>query len=76
MNRKILINIAFIGNKDSGKSTTIGHLLYSTGNISQNLLIEKNYTVNALRVNSYKFNWLLDRIWDERAYKRAIIPHI
>lgn len=51
MNRKIRINVAFIGNKDSGKSTTIGHLLYSTRNISQNLLIEKNYSVNALGVN-------------------------
>ncbi len=25
MNRKILINVAFIGNEDSGKSTTIVH---------------------------------------------------
>ena len=33
MNRKVLINLAFIGNKYSGKSTTVGHLLYSTGNI-------------------------------------------
>jgi len=76
MNRKILINLAFIGNKDSGKSTTIGQLLYNTGNIIQNLFIETNNTVNDLGIKSYKFSWLLDRIWDERAYKWTIIPHI
>ena len=40
MNRKVLINIAFIGNRKSGKSTTIGHLLYSTGIINQNEFIK------------------------------------
>jgi hypothetical protein len=39
MNRKVLINVAFIGNKNSGKSTTIAHLLLSTGYINQNKFI-------------------------------------
>ena len=76
MNRKILINVAFIGNKNSGKSTTIGHLLYSTGNISQNLFIKTTNEVNSFGISSYKYSWLLDNIWDERTYKKTINPHI
>ena len=34
-NRKNHIHVAFIGNLNSDKSTTIGHLLYSTGNITK-----------------------------------------
>ena len=75
-NRKILINVAFIGNKNSGKSTTIGHLLYNTGNISQDLFIESTKTTNSLGISSYKYSWLLDRIWDERTYRKTVIPHI
>ena len=76
MNRKILINVAFIGNKNSGKSTTIGHLLYSTGNISQNLFIKTTNEVNSFGISSYKYSWLLDNIWDERTYKKEINHHI
>jgi len=76
LNRKILINVAFIGNKNSGKSTTIGHLLYSTGNISPDLFIESTNTTNSLGISSYKFSWLLDNIWDERTYRKTINPHI
>ena len=76
LNRKILINIAFIGNKNSGKSTTVGHLLYSTGNISPDLFTESTNTTNSLGISSYKFSWLLDRILDERTYRKTINPHI
>ena len=75
-NRKILINVAFIGNKNSGKSTTIGHLLYNTGNISQDLFIESTKTTNSLGISSYKYSWLLDRIPYERNNKKTINPHI
>ena len=76
MNRKVLINVAFIGNKNSGKSTTIGHLLLSTGYISQNEFIKTKNYANDYGVSSYKFSWLVDNIWGERTYKKTIIYHI
>ena len=76
LNRKILINVAFIGNKNSGKSTTIGHLLYSTGNISRDLFIKSTNDSNSFGTSSYKYSWLLDNIWDERTYWKTINPHI
>ena len=76
INRKIIINVAFIGNKNSGKSTTVGHLLYNTGNIEPNIFNEAINTTNAFGISSYKYSWLLDRIWDERTYRKTVIPHI
>ena len=76
LNRKILINVAFIGNKNSGKSTTIGHLLYSTGNISRDLFIKTTNEANYFGISSYKYSWLLDNILDERKYRKTINPHI
>ena len=48
MNRKPLINVGFIGNKNSGKSSTIGHLLYNTGNINQNFFIKTSNLANEI----------------------------
>jgi elongation factor 1-alpha len=76
INRKMTINVAFIGNKDSGKSTTVGHLLYSTGNIEPKLFTETINATDAFELPSYKFSWLLDRIWEERTFRKTVIPHI
>ena len=35
MEKRISLNIVVLGNVDSGKSTTIGHLLLKTGRISE-----------------------------------------
>ena len=32
---KPVINVAFVGHVDHGKSTTIGHLMFQAGNLSQ-----------------------------------------
>ena len=76
INRKIIIKVAFIGNKNSGKSTTVGHLLYNIGNIEPNSFNEVINTTNALGIRSYKYSWLLDKILEERTYRKTIIPHI
>ena len=76
INRKMTINVAFIGNKDSGKSTTVGHLLYSTGNIGPQLFTEAMNATNTPDLQSYKFSWLLDRTWEERTSRKTVIPHI
>ena len=76
INRKIIIKVAFIGNKNSGKSTTVGHLLYNIGNIEPNSFNEVINTTNALGIRSYKYSWLLDKILEERTYRKTRIPHI
>ena len=76
MNRKTLINLAFIGNKKSGKSTTIGHLLLSTGFINQSEFIQTSKLTYDSGLGSYKYSWLLDRIPEERANNKTIIFHI
>ena len=58
------------------ESTTVGHLLYNTGNIEPNIFNEAINTTNAFGISSYKYSWLLDRIWDERTYRKTVIPHI
>jgi elongation factor 1-alpha len=51
---KININIVFIGMEHAGKSTTIGHLLYSTKNI------------NDFQEFSFRYAWIADKRQIER----------
>ena len=76
MNRKVVINIAFIGSRMSGKWTTIGHLLYTTGNIDQNYFEITKETAREIWGISYKYAWLLDRNWHERTYKKTLDIHL
>ena len=55
MNRKVLINLFFIGNNKSGKSTTVGHLLLSTGFISHQSFIKTSKLVESSGISSYKY---------------------
>ena len=72
MNRKVLINLAFIGNKYSGKSTTVGHLLYSTGNIDQNYFKEISLTAKFSGMISSKFSMLLNTSFEEKIHSTTI----
>ena len=78
MNRKILINLAFIGNKSSGKSTTIGHLLYNTGNIDINSELYKNAVNTAAQINreTYKYCFLINTHRHERLRSQTIMYHL
>ena len=76
MNRKIFLSLAFIGNKNSGKSTTIGHLLYSTGNITNNYFFETRNFANFIGHPSYKYSWLIDKLPDERNNRKSIMYHL
>ena len=78
MNRKILINLAFIGNKGSGKSTTIGHLLYNTGNIDINSELYKNAVNTAAQINreTYKYCFLINTHRHERLRSQTIMYHL
>ena len=76
MNRKVFLNVAFIGNKNSGKSTTIGHLLYNTGYIENKYFIEISITSNVQGVPSYKYSWLINKLNEERTNRKTVIYHL
>ena len=76
LNRKVLINLAFVGNKRSGKSTTLGHLLYGTGFINQNDFIRTSNYAQDYGRPTYKYSWLIDYLWAERTYVKTIIYHL
>ena len=76
MKRKVLINVAFIGNKGTGKSTTIGHLLYSTENIIPYNFIEACNSTIAMGIPSYKYSWLINKTKQERESFKTIMFHI
>ena len=75
MNRKVLINIAFIGNRKSGKSTTIGHLLYSTGIINQNEFIKIYNQSIEYGYPSYRYSFLINT-YKEKQCLTTMIFHI
>ena len=63
---KTHVNLVVIGHVDSGKSTTIGHLLYSCGNISSDTF--KKYEKEATKIGkgTFKYAWILDKLKAER----------
>jgi elongation factor 1-alpha len=65
--RKAHINLAAIGHVDSGKSTTLGHLLYLCGRIDKRSIekFEKELTEWG-RESSFKYAWVLDKLRAER----------
>jgi len=66
MNRKVLINLAFIGNKYSGKTTTVGNLLYSTGNIDQNYFKKISHSAEISGIST--FSLLFDTSYEESTH--------
>ena len=75
-NRKAVINVAFVGSRSSGKSTTIGHLLYSTGNINQNFFEIRKRSARETYGEEYKYAWLLDNNWHECTYRKTLQIHL
>ena len=76
LDRKVLINLAFIGNLKSGKSTTIGHLLYSTGFIDKNEFIKKSNLANYIGMPSFKYSLIIDDLYYEVNNLKTINYHI
>ena len=60
------LNLVVIGHVDHGKSTTIGHLFYLTGNIDERTM--KLYEEEAEKTGkeTFKFAWVLDKLREER----------
>ena len=70
--RKPNINIVFIGNAQSGKSTTIGHLLYDTGNIDINEFQKIKNESYEIGIYSDRYAWIMDKYYHERTYSHSI----
>ena len=66
MNAKEVLNVAFIGHVDSGKSTTAGHLLYRVGAVDTRTVKKLGEQANQLGKASFKYAYILDNLRAER----------
>ncbi|GJZ37028.1 elongation factor 1-alpha, partial [Tanacetum coccineum] len=63
---KIHISIVVIGHVDSGKSTTIGHLIYKLGGIDKRVIERFEKEAADMNKRSFKYTWVLDKLMAER----------
>jgi len=60
------LNLIIIGHVDHGKSTTIGHLFYQTGTVSEREVQKFEEEAKKMGKESFKFAWVLDKLKEER----------
>jgi elongation factor 1-alpha len=60
------INLIIIGHVDHGKSTSIGHMFYDAGAITEKTLKDFEAEAEALGKGSFKYAWILDKLKEER----------
>lgn len=60
------LNLIVIGHVDHGKSTSVGHLFYLTGNIDQRQLATYEEEAKKMGKETFKFAWVLDKLKEER----------
>ncbi len=60
------MNIVFIGHVDHGKSTTVGRLLYDTGNIDEQTMRKLKDTAKELGKAGFEFAFVMDNLKEER----------
>jgi len=63
---KPVINVAFVGHVDHGKSTTIGHLMYKAGNLPQQKLDKLKQEAEKHGKVGFEFAYYMDRFKEER----------
>ncbi|CAD8113139.1 unnamed protein product [Paramecium sonneborni] len=63
---RIQINLVVIGHVDSGKSTTIGHLICKLGGIDQGTKKQFEEEANKIGKGSFKYAWVFNNLKDER----------
>ena len=64
------INVVFIGHVDAGKSTTVGRLLFDTGNFPEQELRKLEEKAKELGKAGFEFAFVMDTVEEER--KRGI----
>ncbi len=60
------INVAFIGHIDAGKSTTVGRLLYETGEIPEHVIEKLRKEAEEKGKATFEFAWVMDHLKEER----------
>jgi elongation factor 1-alpha len=60
------LNLVFIGHVDHGKSTTVGRILYDTGNIEAHELENLKKEAERLGKATFEFAFVMDRVKEER----------
>jgi elongation factor 1-alpha len=63
---KIHINLVFIGHVDHGKSTTVGRLLYDSGNIDEQTMRKLKEKAEELGKGGFEFAFVMDNLKEER----------
>jgi len=63
---KIHMNLVFIGHVDHGKSTTVGRLLFDTGNISEQQLRKLKDKAQELGKAGFEFAYVMDNLKEEQ----------
>lgn len=66
MAKKEHLNIVFIGHVDSGKSTTVGRVLYETGAISEQVLNKLKEEAIKVGKATFEFAFVMDELKEER----------
>lgn len=60
------INIVFVGHVDHGKSTTVGRLMYDSGNIDEQTMRKLKETAQELGKVGFEFAFVMDNLKEER----------
>lgn len=60
------INVVFVGHVDSGKSTTVGRLLYDSGIIDEQTLRKLREKAEELGKGGFEFAFVMDNLKEER----------
>jgi len=63
---KVHINLVFIGHVDHGKSTTVGRLLYDSGNINEQAMRKLKEKAKELGKSGFEFAFVMDNLKEER----------
>jgi elongation factor 1-alpha len=63
---KPIINIAFVGHVDHGKSTTIGHLMFKAGKLTQQVLDKLKEEAKKHGKVGFEFAYYMDKFKEER----------
>jgi len=66
MAKKEHLNLVFIGHVDSGKSTTVGRILYETGAISEQVLNKLKEEAAKVGKATFEFAFVMDELKEER----------
>jgi elongation factor 1 alpha-like protein len=60
------LHMVVIGHVDAGKSTLMGHLLYSLGQVNKKIMHKYEQESKKLGKQSFVYAWILDETGEER----------